>query len=1317
MKKKASRRLTAAFVMAAMLVTLMPSGAAFATVKADNQYLCYETDETIAVAKNIPNNALEVTDSTTVLTDQGNHRGWYVVDGNITVSNRIQVLGEVHLILKDGCDLTASEGIQVQDNDQNGDTLSPNRLVIYAQSVDKKKMGRLYASGVKYDAAIGSSYEQDLDYNQPSAGDITIHGGYIDTTNSIGGCEAGGSGNIVIHEGYINSHDGMTAIGAAKSSKKGSLIINGGTVIAQGNMAGIGLGQDASGIITINGGNVNARGKCGIMGAKDVVTTINAGKVTADGVYYAGIGGYKEKASGRINIHGGKIAAVGGQGAGIGGTQDGTNQTVINITGGEITARSDSYGAGIGGGREDKGGNINITEGKNQISIIASGGTSEYRGKYADGIGSGLNGGYWKINITGKSVDNSGVKVIANGKNKGINARDGLAIKNASVTVNTGGIYGKDVHIYSGNVESNGKVGLEGGDITIDDGVIIANGEEEGIGNGNVTINGGRIIAKGKSGAGIGGNIGYYDSITINDGYIVAEGGSAGIGDQNKGHVRNIYIKGGVIAAKGVRNGAGIQGDNITISSGNVEVTAGENVNGIQGNFLSPVGGDAVIHASSISDQSSKNQWFGLIIEDKINGQVNNKGRVYGNAATLVSDFEIPIGTVIDIPVGKNLTINSGATLTVNGSLINNGTIQGDGFVPKGILTGSGTFTDKGIVKNTVDNRFKTDATIDLDIPATIAYGSEVIFNATVNAKDGEVAFYRDAVAQENLIGTAKVNNGKAICKANISQAFNWSVKDYIIHAVYSGGDELGKASSLKNMSVEKGNLPAVTAPSGLKAIVGATLNSVSLSEGEQNGTWTWAKLDTVLNTVGNHFFEAIFTPTDMNYNAQTISVMINVEQATLDNVIVPENLTAVYGQTLQDVKLPQDANGTWTWKDSSVKVGDVGKNQFEAIFNPTDNKYKEKLYKITVIVEPAEFSQVTIPTELKATVGQTLKDVKLPLSNNGTWIWRNPNNSVGNITGTYDFEAIFTPNDKNYKAKIVKVSVAVGVKNEDQDGPSGGSSNKPSKPNGGNKPIVPNADGGQTSVIPEKPKPGDIVMVSPKPNEGFVVDKIVVTDKNGNVIEINKNPDGSYSFIQPQGSVTINVTYKKSENSDWNNPFTDVPKGAWYNDAVRYVYENGLMVGLAPNNFGANITTDRGQLVTMLWRMAGEPQATNGADFSDVPSNAYYAKAVAWAAENGITSGFVDGTFRPQTGLSREQMAALFMKYAEATGVGTSVRADISSYTDINPNSWSYDALSWAKAVGLLSGVSDTTMAPQATATRAQIAAVLQRYCETVAK
>lgn len=264
----------------------------------------------------------------------------------------------------------------------------------------------------------------------------------------------------------------------------------------------------------------------------------------------------------------------------------------------------------------------------------------------------------------------------------------------------------------------------------------------------------------------------------------------------------------------------------------------------------------------------------------------------------------------------------------------------------------------------------------------------------------------------------------------------------------------------------------------------------------------------------------------------------------------------------------------------------------------------------------------------------------------------------------------------------------------------------------------VTDVSNGVVETTPVRAKKGTTVTVIVTPDAGYVADEIVVTDKNGEKIGVTDAGDGKYTFIMPAGHVEISVTFKKAVASDdWDNPFTDVPQGAWYNEAVRYVYENGLMVGLASNIFGSNVTADRGQLVTMLWRMAGEPTAQSSASFSDVQSSAYYAKAVAWAAEKGITAGFEDGTFRPQAGLSREQMAALFMNYAEVMGVDTSARADISSYTDINPNSWSYDALSWAKAVGLLSGTSDTTMAPQATATRAQIAAVLQRYCETVAK
>lgn len=263
--------------------------------------------------------------------------------------------------------------------------------------------------------------------------------------------------------------------------------------------------------------------------------------------------------------------------------------------------------------------------------------------------------------------------------------------------------------------------------------------------------------------------------------------------------------------------------------------------------------------------------------------------------------------------------------------------------------------------------------------------------------------------------------------------------------------------------------------------------------------------------------------------------------------------------------------------------------------------------------------------------------------------------------------------------------------------------------------PIVPEVEGGEVVIKPSRPTSGQTVIITPKPNEGMEVDKVEVTDKNGNQIEVTQKPNGDFTFKQPSGKVTITVTFKPAVPSDF--PFIDVPEDAWYRGAVEYVYNNGLIMGVAPNLFAPNMTTDRGQLVTMLWRLAGEPQAENSTDFGDVPSSAYYAKAVAWAAENGITAGFEDGTFRPTTGLSREQMAALFMKYAQAMGLDTSARADISGFTDINPDSWSYDALSWAKAVGLLNGVGDATMAPQDTATRAQIAAVLQRYCETIAK
>ena len=261
-------------------------------------------------------------------------------------------------------------------------------------------------------------------------------------------------------------------------------------------------------------------------------------------------------------------------------------------------------------------------------------------------------------------------------------------------------------------------------------------------------------------------------------------------------------------------------------------------------------------------------------------------------------------------------------------------------------------------------------------------------------------------------------------------------------------------------------------------------------------------------------------------------------------------------------------------------------------------------------------------------------------------------------------------------------------------------------------------SDDATVMIRQSQSSPREKVYIEITPNDGFEVDKVVLKDKKGNAIAVTKKSDTVYTFEQTEeGADSLEVYCRLIEENEWHNPFYDVYSGAWYYDAVRYVYENGLIAGVASDCFAPDMDTSRGQLVTMLWRMAGEPNYGTNSGFDDVSSSAYYARAVAWASSENIVAGFPDGSFCPNEYITREQMAAFFMKYAAATGAGTYQREDLSQYSDINSNSWSYDALSWAKAVGLLGGVSDTTMAPQATATRAQIAAVLQRYCETVAK
>ncbi|MBQ7800881.1 MAG: InlB B-repeat-containing protein [Oscillospiraceae bacterium] len=180
---------------------------------------------------------------------------------------------------------------------------------------------------------------------------------------------------------------------------------------------------------------------------------------------------------------------------------------------------------------------------------------------------------------------------------------------------------------------------------------------------------------------------------------------------------------------------------------------------------------------------------------------------------------------------------------------------------------------------------------------------------------------------------------------------------------------------------------------------------------------------------------------------------------------------------------------------------------------------------------------------------------------------------------------------------------------------------------------------------------------------------------------------------------------------ADANHPFTDVEAGSWYEEAVEYVYANGLMNGISDTLFDPYGLTTRAMLVTVLYRMEGSPEAS-GEDFTDVEPDTWYGPAVAWAAENGIVLGYPGNIFCPDDPITREQMATVFHRYVAYKGYDVSARADLSTYTDGDEVSdWAKDAMSWAVSVGLIQGIGNALLGYESDATRAMIAVILQRF------
>lgn len=555
---------------------------------------------------------------------------------------------------------------------------------------------------------------------------------------------------------------------------------------------------------------------------------------------------------------------------------------------------------------------------------------------------------------------------------------------------------------------------------------------------------------------------------------------------------------------------------------------------------------------------------------------------------------------------------------------------------------------------------------------------------------------------------------------------------------------------------VERTAVTAAATPSKSELTYGEKLGTITLSgktTPELEGTFAWRTPNEILDAGKYTELDWKFTPNDYTYAEASGTATITVKQAKLTDP-APVTLTiyngwagtyeaafpelptleeglrfgynAAYGAPVvsasgyyssgaelktvngkQGVSIPILKNettkegqaGTITvqytsqnYEPVTLAINLVAKNRTAPTFILTaDHDTLSGGGKVTLTLERGNLPDgavVTVSGTDEAGNAVTLTD-----NGNGTY-----SASLPNKTQTYTFIAAYD-GSQTIAPKTDFTTVKV------QQRSSGGG--EPAKPSFPVK--ISNSGDGVAKVDRSYASAGDKVTITVTPGRNASVQRITVTDKDGERLKLTENRDGTYSFTMPSGTANVYVRFSGS-----GLPFADVPSGSWYYDDVAYVYDTGLMTGLTVTAFGPNLSTTRGMIVTILWRMENEPAAKHGCPFADVRRGSYYEQAIAWASENGIVTGFDASTFAPDRAITREQLAAILFRFAAYRGMdAVTLRKNLSSFQDQAAiSAYAVSALNWAVGEGLMQGTGDK-LEPTGSATRAQVAAMLRRFIQ----
>lgn len=540
------------------------------------------------------------------------------------------------------------------------------------------------------------------------------------------------------------------------------------------------------------------------------------------------------------------------------------------------------------------------------------------------------------------------------------------------------------------------------------------------------------------------------------------------------------------------------------------------------------------------------------------------------------------------------------------------------------------------------------------------------------------------------------------------------TLKNATINGSFSTKDFVAKG---KNIYVPEDNRSKVSRIEGTATIANAV--EIQLSAPDATTPYQERKL---IETTADASNFTVSSPYQLKkqteYNGTYIYAFIPVTSVTL----APETLSIEEGKTAGLTATISPANATTQQHSWASENGKIAKAYGETLntakvtaigVGKTTITYtiggKEASCEVTVTPRTISVESITLnKTQLSLVKGatETLAATVLPTTaTDKTVIWESSDTAVatvkdGIVTAVAAGNATITA-----KAGEKTATCAVTVTNPSNSGSSsgGGGSSTPRY-----AVTVPDkTENGSLSVTPQNAKRGSSVTITATPDKGCEVDEIVAKDANGNKLTLKDNGDGTYTFTMPASKVTIEATFTEKQADEPVAPeklFADVSADDYYYEAVKWASENGVTGGIGENLFGAKLPCTRAQIVTFLWRAAGSPEPKGMSGFVDVSADAYYAKAVAWAVEQGIVSGTSATTFSPDAVCTRAQSVAfLYRAFGEKANKAA-------GFSDVSADAYYADAVAWAVENGVASGIGGGLFAPDQDCARGQIVAFLYR-------